>query len=94
MEIEFDLAKSKGNRKKHGLSLAEAGRLDWDSMIAWVDDSQDYGEERWVGIAPLEDGALYTVVFTEIDQERVRVISLRLSTRREIRTYAAQEKSE
>jgi uncharacterized DUF497 family protein len=91
MEIRFDLAKSRGNRKKHGLSLAEATQLDWDLMIAWVDDSQDYCEERWVGIAPLAKGPLHTVVFTEIDQECVRVISLRPSTSQEIRTYASQK---
>jgi uncharacterized protein len=91
MKIEFDPAKSKGNRRKHGLPLADAKRLDWDSMIAWVDDSQDYGEERWVGIAPLGDGPLHTVVFTEIDHETARVISVRRSTNQEARTYAAQK---
>jgi uncharacterized protein len=91
MEIEFDPWKSRGNRKKHGLSLAEAKRLDWDSMIAWVDDLLDYGEERWVGIAPLGEGPLHTVVFTEIDDERVRIVSLRPSTTQEIHTYAAQK---
>ena len=91
MEIEFDPWKSRGNRKKHGLSLANAKRLDWESMIAWVDDSRDYGEERWVGIAPLGDGPLYTVVFVEIDQEHVRVISLRRSTTPEVHIYAAQK---
>jgi uncharacterized DUF497 family protein len=94
MEIEFDPSKSRRNRKKHGLSLADAKRLDWDSMIAWVDDSQDYGEERWVGIAPLVEGPLHTVVFTEIDDERARIISLRPSTTQEIRTYAAQKGKE
>jgi uncharacterized protein len=94
MEIEFDPWKSRRNRKKHGLSLGEARRLDWDSMIAWVDDSQGYGEERWVGIAPLGVGPLHTVVFTEIDYERARIISLRPSTSQEIRTYAAQKGQE
>jgi uncharacterized DUF497 family protein len=91
MELEFDPRKCKGNRKKHGLSLAEAKRLDWDSMIAWVDDSLVYGEERWVGIAPLGDGPLHTIVFTEIECERARVISLRPSTTQEIHTYATQK---
>jgi uncharacterized protein len=94
VEIEFDPWKSRVNRKKHGLSLTEAKRLDWDSMIAWVDASLDYGEERWVGIAPLGQGPLHTVVFTEIDRERARVISLRPSTTQEIRTYAAQKGQE
>jgi uncharacterized DUF497 family protein len=94
VEIEFDPRKSRENRKKHGPSPAEAERLDWNAMIAWVDDSQDYGEDRWVGIAPLGEGSLHTVVFTEIDQERARIISLRPSTTQEIRTYAAQKGQE
>src|SRR6266702_6229153 len=57
------LRESRANRRKHGLPLADAKRLDWDSMIAWIDDSQDYGEERWVGIAPLGRGSLHTVIF-------------------------------
>jgi uncharacterized DUF497 family protein len=87
MEIQFDSAKSRANRRKHGLPLADAKRLDWDSMIAWIDDSQDYGEKRWVGIAPLGRGSLHTV---EVDEETARVISLRRSTNQEARTYAAQ----
>jgi uncharacterized DUF497 family protein len=61
------------------LSLADAKRLNWDSMIAWIDDSNDYGEERWAGIAPLGCASLHTV-FAEIDEETARVISLRRST--------------
>jgi hypothetical protein len=30
MKIEFDAAKNKGNRTRHGVSLIEAARLDWD----------------------------------------------------------------
>ena len=50
MEIEFDRAKDRRNRAKHGLSLTFATRLDWDSMMVQVDDSKDYGEERWIGV--------------------------------------------
>lgn len=91
MEVKFSLAKDRSNRHKHGVSLKKAERLDWDEMIAWVDDSQNYGEERWVGIAPIGTGPLHTVVFVEIDEEIVRVISLRRSTNLEIQTYAAQK---
>ena len=91
MEIQFDCAKSRANRRKHGLSLADAKRLDWDSMIACIDDLQDYGEERRGGIAPLGRGSLHTVVFAEIDEDTARVISLRRSTNQEAHTYAAQK---
>jgi len=35
MQIEFDPAKDEGNQAKHGVSLAEASRLDWDEP--WCD---------------------------------------------------------
>jgi uncharacterized DUF497 family protein len=43
-------------------------------------------------IAPLGEGPLHTVVFTEIDEERARIISLRPSTTQEVHTYATQKK--
>jgi uncharacterized DUF497 family protein len=91
MEVKFSPAKDRGNRHKHGLSLKKAEWLDWDEMIAWIDDSQDYGEERWTGIAPLGRDLLHTVVFVEMDEAIARVISLRRSTNQEIQTYAAQK---
>jgi uncharacterized protein len=89
MKIEFDLAKDGRNRKKHGLSLELAAELDWDAMLMELDDSQDYGEERWLGIAP-EGGKLYYVVFTVSDGETIRIISLRRATNSEVRRYETQ----
>ncbi len=89
MRIEFDEEKGKRNRAKHGLSLGFAGRLDWTAMLARVDDRQNYGEERWVGVAP-QGGRLYAVVFTLGEDETVRVISLRRATNREIERYERQ----
>jgi uncharacterized protein len=89
IEIEFDKAKDRRNRAKHGLSLTFAIRLDWDSMVVQVDDSKDYGEERWIGVAP-QGARLYTVVFTMRDYEIPRIISLRRATNVEIEHYEAQ----
>jgi uncharacterized protein len=91
MRIEFDAAKDKRNRKKHGLSLGFATELDWDSMQVEPDDSQDYGEERWIGIAP-KGNRLYTVVFTVRDEadsadEVIRPISLRRASNSEVEIY-------
>jgi uncharacterized protein len=41
-----------------------------------LDDRQDYGEDRWIGIGML-DGRVVVVVFTEPDEQTIRVISLR-----------------
>jgi len=88
-QIEFDKAKDRRNRAKHGLSLDFAAKLDWDSMLVQVDDREDYGEERWIGVASRR-GRLYTVVFTMRGEETPRIISLRRATNCEIESYEAQ----
>lgn len=88
VEIEFDVAKDRVNRAKHGLSLSFAGELNWDLMLLEVDDRHEYGEERWLGITRART-RVYAVVFT-IRHSKVRVISLRRASNREIRRYETQ----
>ena len=83
--IMFDLEKDASNQRKHGLSLADAGRLDWDAMRIQVDTRRDYREERLVGVGLL-DTNLHCVVFTLRDGA-IRVISLRRANYREINEH-------
>lgn len=85
MQIEFDPAKDKLNRSKHGVSLALAWELDWDAALVWVDGRFEYGELRMIALAP-QTATLYYVAFVERDEVR-RVISLRPATRREVKHY-------
>lgn len=71
--------------QKHGVSLADAVRLDWDGMRVKLATRRDYGEERYLGIALLGD-RLYSVVFTPRD-ETLRIISLRKASNTEIDAY-------
>jgi uncharacterized DUF497 family protein len=89
MEIVFDPAKDALNRAKHGISLAEASRLDWETALFWADTRQNYGEERQAALAVLED-RVYFVVFVERADGR-RIISLRKANVREVRYYAAND---
>jgi uncharacterized DUF497 family protein len=79
------LEKDASNQRKHGLSLADAGRLDWDAMRIQVDTRRDYREERLVGFGLL-DTNLHCVVFTLRDGA-IRVISLRRANYREINEH-------
>jgi hypothetical protein len=36
MQIEFDPAKDAANLARHGVSLAIAGRLDWENALIWI----------------------------------------------------------
>ena len=86
MLIEFDSAKDRANQVKHGLSLAFANELDWDSALVWVDVRRDYGEIRMVALAP-QTGILYFVAFIDRAHSR-RIIGLRRANRREVKRYA------
>ena len=44
MRLDFDPAKDAANLARHGVSLAMAAELDWDSALVWVDDRFDYME--------------------------------------------------
>ena len=85
MRIEFDPAKDSANEKKHGVSLALAGELDWDAALVWIDDRFENDEWRMLALAP-KTGILYYVAFVERDEVR-RIISLRRANRREVKHY-------
>lgn len=85
-KIIFDPAKDLANRAKHGLSLAEADRLDWDTALIEEDDRRDYGEDRMLAIGYIGH-RLHFVVFVERDGLR-RIISLRKANPREYLRYA------
>jgi len=86
MEVTFDPAKDAENVRKHGISLKRAEDFDEDTALFEVDDSQDYGEERWNAIGWL-DATLYFLTYT-LEGEIVRAISLRTTTAQERKRYA------
>ncbi len=91
MQIEFDPAKDAANVQKHGVSLALALELDWDSALVWQDSRKAYGEERQSALAllPLQ-ARVYFVAFVDRGAVR-RVISLRKANAREVKDYAVND---
>ncbi|MBE9063342.1 BrnT family toxin [cf. Phormidesmis sp. LEGE 11477] len=55
-------------------------------MVIEIDDRLDYGEERWVGIGWLK-GRTVVVVYTEVNEQIIRVISLRKALSHERKHY-------
>lgn len=88
MKIAFDPVKDADNQAKHGVSLALAVELEWDTLWAGQDVRHAYGEVRMIGYA-LISTRLYCVVFTERGEER-RIISLRKANPREVRCYVSK----
>lgn len=88
MEFDWDEAKDKANRAKHGVSLAEAVGLDWADRTEVQDLRADYREDRIVAYACLGD-RLHVCVYTLRD-ETLRIISLRKANNREIKAYGRE----
>jgi uncharacterized DUF497 family protein len=96
MDVEFDPEKSARNERERGLPFDLAAELAWDRALIAVDDRKDYGEERFVALAPMA-GRLYVVCYTfrpaprpdrvpSVGQVR-RIISFRKANEREEQIY-------
>jgi len=87
--ITFDPAKDASNQAKHGVTLALAKALEWDTLMCKPDTRRDYGEARQIGYA-IAGERLYCVVFVDRPEgaptER-RIISLRKANSREVKSY-------
>lgn len=85
LKIEFDPDKDAINRRKHGLSLADAARLDIESAAVVADERYPYGEARFRAYG-LMDGRLHMLAFT-MRGDVLRAISLRRANAREVRRH-------
>ncbi len=86
LKIIFDPAKDAANIEKHGLSLAEAGSLVWETAVTWPGTRRNYGELRMSAIGYIQR-RLYFVAYVDCDIGR-RIITLRKANPREYLRYA------
>jgi len=81
MDFEWDAAKERANRERHGISFDEVRELftsDGDYLEIY-DFEHSRDEDRFIAIGPVRRG-LVVVVFTERHEETVRIISARRAT--------------
>ena len=82
MNFEWDEQKNLVNIQKHGIDFADAWEL-WEApMLTAIDDRSNYGEVRWIGIGLLRSRVV-VVVWTERNEDVVRIISLRKAIKHE-----------
>ena len=86
MKFEWDEHKRKINLSKHGFDFRDAKKVFDTPMVIAPDDREDYNEERWLGVGML-DGRVVAVIFTEADEETIRIISLRKAVSHERAMY-------
>ena len=88
MKVAWDDAKDLANRRKHGVSFEEAKEL-FTSGIDYLeifDDIHSDMEDRFIAIGPITRG-LVLVVWTERDEDTIRIISARWTTKHEQRLF-------
>ncbi len=88
MEFEWDEAKRFANLRKHGVDFADAQDIEWQTVRESEDHRKDYGERRWVLFGRISD-RVHVLVYTR-RAERIRVISLRRASDREVFSYESE----
>ena len=86
MRVEWDEHKNQVNLAKHGFDFVDAHLVFNIPMVVELDESENYGEDRYIGIGLLQ-GRVVVVVYTEPDEQTIRIISLRKALSYERRYY-------
>lgn len=84
VHFEWDEDKNLENQRKHGISFEEAQLL-FTSNVDYLeifDQDHSDSEDRFIAIGPIVRG-IVMVVFTEREDDTVRIISARPATQRE-----------
>ncbi len=93
MKFEWDQQKNEANIAKHDVDFADAFKVFRLPLRISLDERQDYGEDRWIGIGML-DGRVVVAVFTEPDEQIIRIISLHKALPYERKCYEQYLKDE
>jgi hypothetical protein len=87
LEFEWDPGKAAENLAKHGVSFGEAEGVFADPLaIEMPDPDHSEREERWIVIGRSYRQRVLVVAFTE-REDFIRIISARLATRLETKSY-------
>lgn len=85
-EFEWDAAKAAENLASHGVSFEMAKDVFKDPFaLEWLDDREDYGEDRYVILGMVEARVLYVAYALRGDV--IRIISARGAEPHERRQY-------
>ena len=85
-EFEWDAVKAAQNEADHGITFEMARDVFKDPVaIEWLDDRENYGEDRYVIIGMVDNRLLY--VAYAMRGEAIRIISARGAEPHERRQY-------
>jgi uncharacterized protein len=86
VKFEWNRHKNETNIVKHGFDFCDAPRIFMLPMLVSPDERKDYGEERWKGVGLL-NGRVVVVIYTEPNEETIRIVSLRKALSHERKKY-------
>ncbi len=89
MRLIWDHEKCQRNLSKHGLDFADAHAVFRGAVFTFEDKRHSYGEQRFAGLGMLED-LVVAIVFSEPEEDLIRIISMRRATRNEQQNYFEQ----
>lgn len=91
LEFEWDPDKAEQVARDHGVTFDEARTVFFDPLAATdYDEEHSIEEDRWITIGTSDEERLLVVAHTE-RESRIRLITARLATRPEKRTYEQGE---
>lgn len=91
--FEWNAAKDRSNRRKHGVSFELAQSVFDDPVALILKDRVEEGEERWRAIGRAGEHAVLVVahvVRMREDEEVVRIISARYALKHERQWYESE----
>jgi uncharacterized protein len=88
VRFEWDDEKDRSNQQKHGVSFTEATQLflSGQDYLEIFDIAHSYDEDRFIAIGEIRRGVA-VVVYTEREDDVVRIIGARFATQRECERY-------
>ena len=88
MRVTWDEDKNVANREKHDVSFEETSALFTQDIEYFeiFDDAHSEDEDRFIAIGPIVRGVVLAV-YTQQDDDTVRIISARWATDREAEMY-------
>ncbi len=94
MIFDWDDNKATLNKKKHGVSFAEAATVFSDpNAIELLDGKNSDKEDRWILVGQSAKSQVLLVVYVEREEEVVRLISARRAVKEEINQYFSKVKT-
>ena len=73
MNFEWDEEKRRANITDHEFDFSDAWQIFEGPTLTALDEREDYGEDRWIGIGLLR-GRVVVIVFTERGEDTIRII--------------------